>query len=85
LRIADLVLLCAPSNGKKPVGAGGLDSFDHPDGHRDHHGEVSIVIPEGTWRQKEQHDRRPRWSVILAAVSAGANVVRLMRELLIHH
>ncbi|MFJ9817490.1 hypothetical protein ACIRU3_19920 [Streptomyces sp. NPDC101151] len=43
------------------------------------------MAPDGTSRQREQDTLRPRWGVLLAAVSATANVFRLLRELLIHH
>ncbi len=42
-------------------------------------------MPDSTSRQREQHNPKPRWGVVLAAVSAAANVFRLLRELLIHH
>ena len=43
------------------------------------------MSPDGTSRQREQSKLKPRCGVVLAAVSATANVFRLLRELLIHH
>ncbi|MCX4559562.1 hypothetical protein OHA02_25645 [Streptomyces phaeochromogenes] len=43
------------------------------------------MLPDGTSRQKEKRNSKPRWGVVLAAVSATANVFRLLRELVIHH
>ncbi|MFC9679660.1 hypothetical protein [Streptomyces sp. NPDC056948] len=43
------------------------------------------MVPDGTSRKTEQRKSTSRWGVLLAAVSAAANVFRLLRELLIHH
>lgn len=43
------------------------------------------MFPDGTSRQREQHNSKPRLGMVLAAVSAAANVFRLLRELLTHH
>lgn len=43
------------------------------------------MLPDGTARQGQKRNSKPRWGVILAAVSATANVFRLLREILIHH
>ncbi len=40
---------------------------------------------DGTSRHREQRNFKPRWGVVLAALSATANVLRLLRESLIHH
>ncbi|MCX5151627.1 hypothetical protein OHB36_33555 [Streptomyces sp. NBC_00320] len=43
------------------------------------------MFSDGTSRQQEPHKSKTRWGLVLAAVSATANVFRLLRELLIHH
>lgn len=43
------------------------------------------MSPDGTSRQREQRNLKPRWGVVLAVVSATANIFRLLREFLIHH
>ncbi|MEV8457682.1 hypothetical protein AB0467_34410 [Streptomyces sp. NPDC052095] len=43
------------------------------------------MSPDGTSRHRAQRNSKPRWGMGLAAVSAAANIFRLLRELLIHH
>ncbi|MGW0016502.1 hypothetical protein [Streptomyces tendae] len=43
------------------------------------------MSPDGTSQHREQRNSKLRLGALLAAVSATANVFRLLRELLIHH